>query len=204
MAAAEWSRRPGAPRPGAQPEEGGGGGESSWGPRPARAGGAHRGRRPAAPPPGRRAGRPGADVTPAPRLMSQVELVKSPWELERVRAAAAVCDAGWDAFVAGVREGVAEFELVAAVEAGLKRLGAEDNFMLIASGGEEVRGMTPPGPRRLRAGDMVRTELTPQVGGYFAQICRSAVLGTARDGQRRACALVPPRLGAGPGPAGAR
>src|SRR5258708_1140824 len=189
-------RAAGGPTAGSPTGGGGGGGGERMGAPPS----ARRERRPR----GLRPGGGGGEVSGGARLMGQVELVKSPWELERVRAAAAVCDAGWDAFVAGVREGVAEFELVAAVEAGLKRLGAEDNFMLIASGGEEVRGMTPPGPRRLRAGDMVRTELTPQVGGYFAQICRSAVLGTARDGQRRACALVPPRLGAGPGPAGAR
>jgi len=165
--------------------------------RPARLGVAHMELLPAVLRHGLRDGLPGVEIVSATRLMSQVELVKSPWELERVRGAAAVCDAGWDAFVAGVREGVAEFELVAAVEAGLKRLGAEDNFMLIASGGEEVRGMTPPGPRRLRPGDMVRTELTPQAGGYFAQICRSAVLGTAGDGQRRSFALFLEALEAG-------
>lgn len=141
----------------------------------------------------------GVEITSATRLMAQVELVKSTWEQERMRGAAAVCDAGWEAFVAGLRVGVAEFELVAGVEAELKRLGAEDNFMLIASGREDVRGMTPPGPRRLVRGDMVRTELTPQVGGYYAQICRSGVVGRADDGQRRSFDLFRQALEAGLG-----
>jgi Xaa-Pro aminopeptidase len=139
----------------------------------------------------------GVDHVSATRLVTRLELVKSAWELERVRAAAAVCDAGWEAFVAALRPGVAEFEIVAGVEAELRRRGAEDNFMLIASGGDEVRGMTPAGPRRLQPGDMVRTELTPQLGGYYAQICRSAVVGTAGDGQRRSFELFREALEAG-------
>ena len=69
-----------------------------------------------------------------------------------------------------------EFEVVAALEREIKRNGAEDNFMLIASGTTEVRAMHAPEDRRLQLGDLVRTELTPQVDGYYAQICRTAVL----------------------------
>jgi Xaa-Pro dipeptidase len=139
----------------------------------------------------------GVEHVSATRHMTRLELVKSAWELDQVRAAAAVCDAGWEAFVDSLRPGVAEFEIVAGVEAELRRRGAEDNFMLIASGGDEVRGMTPAGPRRLRPGDMVRTELTPQLGGYYAQICRSAVVGPASEGQRRSFALFREALEAG-------
>jgi len=167
--------------------------------RPARLGVAHLELLPAALLEPLRAGLDGVEIVSATRLMSLVELVKSPWEHERVRAAAAVCDAGWEAFVACLRAGLAEYEVVAAVEAELRRGGAEDNFMLIASGGDDVRGMTPPGPRRLGPGDMVRTELTPRLGGYYAQICRSAVLGPAGHGQRRSFALFAEALEAGLG-----
>ena len=70
-----------------------------------------------------------------------------------------------------------EYELVAEVEGFLKSQGAEDNFMLIASGGTEVVGMKPPTDRKLQKGDSVITELTPCVNGYYAQICRTIVLG---------------------------
>jgi Xaa-Pro aminopeptidase len=81
---------------------------------------------------------------------------------------------------------MAEYELVAEVEGFLKSNGAEDNFMLIASGGTEVTGMKPPTERRFQLGDQVTTELTPQVGGYYAQICRTLVLGEPSPEQRRA------------------
>jgi Xaa-Pro aminopeptidase len=127
---------------------------------------------------------PELELEGATELMDRVRLVKSEWEIEQIRQAAAICDLGWRAFLEAMRPGVAEYELVADVEAVLKEAGAEDNFMIIASGRDEVRGMTPPSERRLEVGDMVRTELTPQWQGYWAQICRSAILGTASSGQR--------------------
>jgi Xaa-Pro dipeptidase len=127
---------------------------------------------------------PGAEFVSATSLMDRVRLVKSEWELARMRRSATVCAAGWQAFVDVLEPGLPEYRIVAEVEAEIKRLGAEDNFMLIASGGDEVRGMTAPTPRHLELGDMVRTELTPQMNGYWLQICRSAVVGKPSDGQR--------------------
>jgi Xaa-Pro aminopeptidase len=142
---------------------------------------------------------PRTEIVSATKLMNQVRLVKSEWELEQIRKAGFICSAGWKAFVAALKPGVMEFEIVANVEAELKRLGAQDNFMLIASGGSEVMGMTPPGNRRLQRGDMVRTELTPQLNGYWAQICRSAVLGDPNEGQLRSFELFKEALEAGLG-----
>jgi Xaa-Pro aminopeptidase len=146
-----------------------------------------------------RQGLNGTELVAATRLMDQVRLAKSPWELEQIRRAGVVCSAGWEAFVAALRPGVREYEVVAEVEAQIKSMGAQDNFMLFASGGDEVMGMTPPGPRQLQPGDMVRTELTPSLDGYYAQICRSAVLGEPSEGQRRSFELFNEAVEAGLG-----
>lgn len=140
---------------------------------------------------------PGTRWVSATGLLSAVRLVKSDWEIAQLRRCAALCDEGWRAFTAALRPGLAEYELMAEVESALKAGGAEDNFMIIASGGDEVRGMTPPSDRRLQVGDMVRTELTPRVNGYWAQICRSAVLGEPSDGQRASFALFDEAVAAG-------
>jgi Xaa-Pro dipeptidase len=144
-----------------------------------------------------REGLPRTELVSATRLMDMVRLVKSDWELEQIRRAGVVCSAGWEAFVAALRPGVREYEVVAEVEAKIKSMGAQDNFMLFASGGDEVRGMTPPGARRLQPGDMVRTELTPSLDGYYAQICRSAVLGRPSEGQLRSFELFNESVEAG-------
>jgi Xaa-Pro dipeptidase len=140
---------------------------------------------------------PTAEIVSATALMDDVRLTKSAWEIARMRRSATVCEAGWRAFVEVLEPGLPEYRIVAEVESELKRLGAEDNFMLIASGGDEVRGMTPPGRRLLEDGDMVRTELTPQMDGYWLQICRSAVVGEPSDGQRRSFDLFNEAVDAG-------
>jgi Xaa-Pro aminopeptidase len=57
--------------------------------------------------------------------------------------------------------------------------------------------MAPPSDRVIKPGDMVTTELTPAVHGYFAQICRTMVLGKANDAQKRAHALYREAMEAG-------
>ncbi|GAA3352437.1 Xaa-Pro peptidase family protein [Streptomyces antimycoticus] len=140
---------------------------------------------------------PGTEFVSATSLLDGVRMVKSDWELARMRRSAAVCAAGWDAFVDVLEPGLPEYRIVAEVEARIKELGAEDNFMLIASGKDEVRGMTAPTPRVLQAGDMVRTELTPQMDGYWLQICRSAVVGKPSEGQYRSFDLFNEAVEAG-------
>jgi len=121
----------------------------------------------------------------ATSVVERLRRFKTPEEIELVKQAAGLADLGYQHFVETVEVGMAEYELVAEVEAFLKMRGAEDNFMLIASGGTEVFGMRPPTERRFQQGDNVITELSPQVGGYYAQICRTLVLGVPSPDQKR-------------------
>ncbi|PYS36074.1 MAG: hypothetical protein DMG14_25535 [Acidobacteria bacterium] len=114
---------------------------------------------------------------------------KTPEEIEFIKEAARLADAGYKHFVDTAEVGMAEYELVAEVEAFLKTHGAEDNFMLIGSGGTEVFGMRPPIERRFQQGDNITTELTPQLNGYYAQICRTLVLGEPSINQHRSFAI---------------
>lgn len=118
--------------------------------------------------------------------VEELRRVKTPREMEIIKKAADLADHGYQYFAEVIDVGMKEYELVAEVEGYLKSSGAEDNFMLIASGGTEVTGMKPPTERRLQLGDSVTTELTPQVDGYWAQICRTLVLGEPNPKQREA------------------
>ena len=129
------------------------------------------------------------DPVSATAAVEELRRVKTAAEIATLCAAANLADRGYQRFVEVAEPGLREFELVAEVEAFLKENGAEDNFMLIASGGAEVVGMKPPTDRKLQAGDSVTTELTPQVNGYYAQICRTLVLGEPSAGQRQAFAI---------------
>jgi Xaa-Pro aminopeptidase len=109
--------------------------------------------------------------------VEEIRRVKTQEEIEWIRKAAALADRGYQHFVNAARAGMTEYELVAEVEGYVKAHGAEDNFMLVASGGIEVTAMKPPTARKLRMGDAVITELTPQINGYYAQICRTLIIG---------------------------
>ncbi len=121
--------------------------------------------------------------------VEELRRVKTPEEIEWLRQAAELADRGYQFFVETAAVGMREYELVAEVEGFLKSQGAEDNFMLIASGGTEVVGMKPPTERKLQKGDSVITELTPCVNGYYAQICRTVVLGEPSKDQIESFAI---------------
>ena len=113
-----------------------------------------------------------------------------PWDAERVKgdirtelalALALDLEAALRASCGGEKVAVAGLELMEARF--VKAEGASDNFMLISSGGAEVRGMKPPTERRFREGDVVATELTPCVDGFYAQICRSLIIGEPSQAQ---------------------
>jgi Xaa-Pro aminopeptidase len=133
----------------------------------------------------------------ATALLDRLLMHKLPAEIAVLRRAAAIADEAYGAFRAAVRPGRRQYELVADVEAYLRGRGCPDNFMIIGSGGRDVLGMTPPSERRIAPGDLVTTELTPAVEGYFVQICRTLVVGKASEAQRRAFAVFLEALQAG-------
>ncbi len=130
-----------------------------------------------------------ADHISATYAIEELRRVKTEDELIRIRRAADLSDRGYQYFADAAQPGMTEYELVAEVEGFLKANGAEDNFMLIASGGTEVVGMKPPTERKLQPGDSVITELTPQIDGYWAQICRALILGEPTQKQLEAYAI---------------
>jgi Xaa-Pro dipeptidase len=123
---------------------------------------------------------PGPDDAPfadGTALLDRLLMIKSAPEIEAVKRATALADAGYRVFMEAAKVGRAEYELVAEVEAFFRSQGCADNFMLIGSGGKELRGMTPASERRLQPGDLLITELSPAVEGYYSQLCRTMVIG---------------------------
>ncbi len=130
-------------------------------------------------------------------LIDRLLMHKLPAEIAVLRRAARLADDAYGAFRAAVRPGMRQFELVAAIERYLRSRGCPDNFMILGSGGKDVFGMTPPSERAIAIGDLVTTELTPAIEGYFVQICRTLVAGNASDAQRQAFAIFREALEAG-------
>jgi Xaa-Pro dipeptidase len=135
-----------------------------------------------------------ADATP---ILDRLLMVKLACEIEAIRSAAHLADEGYAVFRDAARVGRKDYELVAEAEAFFRRRGVDDNFMIIGVGGTEVRGMSPPMGKVLKHGDLVTTELTPCVDGYYIQICRTLVLGPPTAAQQNAFGVFRDALEAG-------
>ena len=122
-------------------------------------------------------------------FLDRLLMLKLDSEIAAMRRAAKLADEGYAVFRQAARAGRADYELIAEIEAFFRASGVEHNFQIIGVGGKEVRGMAPPSGKRLKRGDLVTTELTPCVEGYYAQICRTLVVGEPNAEQKKAHAL---------------
>jgi Xaa-Pro aminopeptidase len=136
-------------------------------------------------------------LTDETNLMDRLLIHKASLEADAIRRAARFADEGYRVFMDAARVGRPDYELIAEVEGFYRAKGVIDNFMIIGVGGPEVRGMAPPSGKRLKRGDLVTTELTPCVDGYYAQICRTLVLGEASNEQTTAFSVFLEALEAG-------
>ncbi|HTM10164.1 MAG TPA: Xaa-Pro peptidase family protein [Verrucomicrobiae bacterium] len=109
-------------------------------------------------------------------LIENIARRKTEFELERLRKAAAIADAGVQALHEDARPGLKEYELAAIVEHRMRSLGAEDNFGMVVAH-HHNSALHPPTARVVEKGDIIIGEITPCVGGLFVQICRTVVLG---------------------------
>jgi len=139
----------------------------------------------------------GDGIAAATAWFDRLMVDKSAAEADAVARATVLADAGYEVFQRAARVGCSEYELIAEVEGWFRAQGCPENFVILGTGGREVRGMHPPGERRIQAGDLVTTELTPCVDGYYAQICRTLVVGKPTDAQLRAYAVYQEALAAG-------
>ena len=109
-------------------------------------------------------------------LIENLARRKTEFELERLRKAAAIADAGVQSLHEEARPGLKEYELAAIVEYRMRSLGAEDNFGMVVAH-HHNNALHPPTDRIVQKGDIIIGEITPCVGGLFVQICRTVVLG---------------------------
>ena len=130
-------------------------------------------------------------------MLDALMVNKSLEEADALARSVRLADEGYAVFKQAARVGRREFELVADVEAWFRSQGCPENFMILGSGGPELRSMHPAGERRLAPGDLVTTELTPCADGYYTQICRTLVMGEPSQAQRDAFAVYRQALEAG-------
>jgi Xaa-Pro dipeptidase len=122
----------------------------------------------------------------AGRELAAARAIKDPDEVERLRRAIALCDAGQRAARALAAPGMTELELWTAVRAAIeKEAGGRTPLVAdLVSGARTGAIGGPPGGRTLAEGDLVLCDLVPRRDGYWGDSCATFALGEAAASAR--------------------
>ncbi len=124
-----------------------------------------------------------ADVVPTSGVVEALRTVKDAGELARMALAAAVADAALAEVLDLVAPGRTEQDVAAALDAAMRRLGAEDRAFetIVASGPNSAKPHHRPGTRALGVGDLVVVDFGATVEGYRSDMTRTFAVGSVAD-----------------------
>jgi Xaa-Pro dipeptidase len=126
---------------------------------------------------------PDAALVEAGDLLRKMRLRKSPAEFALLRDCARLTQTGTEAAQQVLKPGCTEYEVVAAAEGAMRRLGAESYLVVISSKGvSELIG--PPEAKVIEASDNVILEIAAQNLGYTTQVARVFYVGGPTPAQR--------------------
>jgi Xaa-Pro aminopeptidase len=141
----------------------------------------------------------------ADELARDLARVRTAEELAAAERATWIAERGYERLLEFARPGLREFELAAELYCFMKKLGAEDNFLLMSASQHNL-AVRAASERMLDEGDIILSEITPCYRGQFVQICRTTVIGEPAPVVRAKFALLQDamREGLAAGRAGAR
>jgi Xaa-Pro aminopeptidase len=110
----------------------------------------------------------GVELVDVTRDYVELRYIKSPWEIEQIRAAFKLADECYEAMKAAVGPGVSEIEVAAAGEHAARRQGASGfGFSAIVGSGKRANAVVPTASsKKLQPGELVMLGLAPKVQGY--------------------------------------
>ncbi len=139
---------------------------------------------------------PSAMFSDASDLTAELRIVKSPAELDLMRAASRISDDAMRAGLAVIEDGATETAVAAAAEAVIRAAGAEPSFVTeMGSGARTALGTFLPGERRLAEGEIAVLDCGARLHGYHGDMCRTVVVGEPSPEQRRRLEAVEAAVG---------
>jgi Xaa-Pro aminopeptidase len=147
-----------------------------------------------------------AELVTAGPTMSELRSVKSPEEIDLLRAAAIAADRAMEAIVAEPLAGRVESEVSRRIRELLIQAGHDDaGFAIVASGPNSASPHHAAGTRRIDAGDAIVLDIGGKRSGYASDTSRTAFVGdppaefvelfnVLREAQSAACDAVRPGI----------
>ncbi len=126
-------------------------------------------------------------------LMQQAKMIKTPYDIERLRAANELAEMGTGAFLKQLRPGMTEVQVSALIEGTIRGAGAGYKGARlvwaeaeIASGPNTVKAnlLIPSTDRVIQEGDLVMVEMATIMDGYYSDLTYMAVAGEPNARQR--------------------
>ncbi|HVW62990.1 MAG TPA: Xaa-Pro peptidase family protein [Puia sp.] len=137
-----------------------------------------------------------ADITSD---IAKLRAVKDEDEIATIRAAARLCDIGQAAVIKHVRPGMSELELFGLVRGDMEAA-AGTRFPLMAdfvSGERTASAGGPPTNRIVREGELVLSDLTACLNGYWGDSCSTIAVGDPAPSRKRVFRRVKEALAIG-------
>lgn len=118
------------------------------------------------------AGFTGVELVDITDAYEDLRAYKSPWEVEQILKATALCDMAYDKMVAAIKPGAYEFEVAAAGEAVCRANGANSfAYSTIVGSGERAKAVVPTATnKRMEDGELVMIGIAPRVNGYAGTV----------------------------------
>jgi Xaa-Pro aminopeptidase len=126
------------------------------------------------------------ELVELPQLVMELRARKDADEIERLRAAQALCDQTFKHMLTVLAPGMTEKEAALELDFFMRRAGADDVAFptIVASGPNSARPHAVPGERVLQKGDFVLMDFGVQLADYRSDMTRTVVLGSASKRQR--------------------
>ena len=123
----------------------------------------------------------GFELVLAGSVVMGLRIAKDAGEIERIRSACELVEEGLRRVFEWLTPGVVEHALNARVEGWLREQGATAAHPLILFGENAANPHADPGPRELRAGDVVCADLSACLDGYWGDLTRCATVGAPSE-----------------------
>ena len=130
----------------------------------------------------------GLSIIDAGADLLRARAIKDPDEIERLRAAVALCDIGQAEARRQAQEGLSELELWGRVRGSIEqRAGGRVPLLAdLAAGPRTAHTGGPPTARALTSGDLVLCDLVPRLHGYWGDSCATfAVTEPSRSARKK-------------------
>ena len=123
----------------------------------------------------------GAHAAPVQGWVEDLRMVKSPGEIDAIRAAVRLNSAALEAALRRYRAGMRETELAAEIDYQMRKLGAEAPAFdtIVASGARAALPHAKPTPARIEPGNVLLIDMGARLNGYVSDMTRTLFAGGA-------------------------